>query len=94
MVVGDGRGSVAVGDRRGGNLGGVSDSRLLGRGERGSYVPLRIPQSQRNLIFFLVRVVPSHCLRDLLLLLQIRLVELFDLRIRPAELISRQSHDL
>jgi hypothetical protein len=94
MVVGDGRGLVTVGDGRGGSLGGVSDSRLLGRGERGSYVPLRIPRPQRKLNFFLVGVAPSNCLRDLLLLLQIRLVELFDLRIRPAELISRQSHDL
>jgi hypothetical protein len=94
MVVGDGRGLEAVGDGRGGSLGGVSDSRLLGRGERGSYVPLRIPHFPRKLKLFLVRVVPSNCPRDLLLLLQIRLVELFDLRIRPAELISRQSHDL
>jgi hypothetical protein len=38
MVIGDGRGLVAVGDGRGGNLGGMSDSRLLGRGERGSIV--------------------------------------------------------
>jgi hypothetical protein len=41
MVVGDGRG-----------LGAVSDSRLFGRGERGSYVPLRIPRSPRKLNFF------------------------------------------
>jgi hypothetical protein len=72
----------------------VSDLRSLGRGERGSYVPLRIPHSQRKLNSFLVGVVPSNCLRDLPLLLQIRLIKLFDLRIRPAELISRQSHDL
>jgi hypothetical protein len=94
MVVGDGRGLVAVGDGRGGSLGGVSDSRLLDRGERGSYVPLRISYPQRKLNSFLVVVVPSNCHRDLLLLLQIRLVELFDLRIRPAELMSRQSHNL
>jgi hypothetical protein len=73
----------------------VSDLRSLGRCERGSYVPLRIPHSQRKLDSFLVGVVPSNCLRDLLLLLlQIRLVKLFDLRIRPTELISRQSHNL
>jgi hypothetical protein len=94
MVVGDGRGLEAVGDGRGGSLGGLSDSRLLGRGERRSCIPLSIPHSPRKLNFFLVGVAPSSCFRDLLLLLQIRLVELFDLRIRPAELISRQSHDL
>jgi hypothetical protein len=51
MAVGDRWGLVAVGDGRGGSLGGVSDSRLLGRGERGSYVPLNTALPEKAEVF-------------------------------------------